>query len=137
LRFRTIEHTADIGIEVEADTLADLFAGAAQGMFSIMVPSGTVSPETSRSVNVQANDLEELMFTWLNELLYLLDAEGLLFCRFEVVEIERGRLAATVSGERIDSERHHLSEEVKAATYHWMKVEQRCGSWFARVIFDV
>jgi SHS2 domain-containing protein len=137
LRFRIIEHTADIGIEVEADTLADLFAGAARGMFSIMIPPGTVLPAASRSVTLQAKDLEELMFTWLNELLYLLDAEELLLCRFEVAGIERFHLEATVSGERIDRGRHGMTGEIKAATYHQMKVEQRGGSWFARIIFDV
>jgi SHS2 domain-containing protein len=137
LRFRTIEHTADIGIEVEADTLADLFGGAAQGMFSIIVEPGAASPEVSRSVTLQANDLEERMFSWLNELLYILDAERLVLSGFEVTSIEAFRLEATVSGERIDRSRHRLLGEVKAATYHEMKVEQRDGSWFARIIFDV
>jgi SHS2 domain-containing protein len=137
LRIKTIEHTADIGIEVEADNLADLFAGAAQGMFSIIIPPGAVFPVISRSVTLDANDLEELMFEWLNEFLYLLDAEELLLSGFEIAKIGVSHLEATVSGERIDQSRHNLMGEIKAATYHQMTVEQRDNSWFARIIFDV
>jgi SHS2 domain-containing protein len=137
LRFRTIEHTADIGIEVEADNLADLFAGAAEGMYSIIIAPGVVSPAVSRSITLEANDLEELMFEWLNELLYLLDAKELLLSIFEIARIERFHLEATVSGEKIDQGRHRLLGEIKAATYHQMTVERRDDSWFARIIFDV
>jgi protein archease len=137
LRFRTIEHTADIGIEVEADTLAELFAGAAEGMFSLIVSPGVVSQLLSRHLTLEANDLEELMFSWLNELLYLLDADSLLLSRFEITRVETTHLDATVSGERFDPGRHSLMEEIKAATYHQMTVEQRDGSWHARIIFDV
>ena len=137
MRFRTIEHTADIGIEVEADNLGDLFAGAAEGMYSIIIAPGVVSPAVSRSITLEANDLEELMFEWLNELLYLLDAKELLLSIFEIARIERFHLEATVSGEKIDQGRHRLLGEIKAATYHQMTVERRDDSWFARIIFDV
>jgi len=137
LRFRTIEHTADIGIEVEADNLADLFAGAAEGMYSIIIAPGVVSPAVSRSITLEANDLEELMFEWLNELLYLLDAKELLLSMFEIARIERFHMEATVFGEKIDQGRHRLLGEIKAATYHQMTVERRDDSWFARIIFDV
>lgn len=137
MRFRTIEHTADIGIEVEADNLADLFAGAAEGMYSIIIAPGVVSPAVSRSITLEANDLEELMFEWLNELLYLLDAKELLLSMFEIARIERFHMEATVSGEKIDQGRHRLRGEIKAATYHQMTVERRDDSWFARIIFDV
>jgi protein archease len=137
LLFRTIEHTADIGIEVEADTLAELFAGAAEGMFSLIVAPGVGSQHLSRHLTLEANDLEELMFTWLNELLYLLDAQGLLLSRFEIARVEPSFLDATVSGESFDEGRHRLMEEIKAATYHQMTVEHRGGKWFSRIIFDV
>jgi SHS2 domain-containing protein len=136
LKCRTIEHTADHGIEVEADSVEELFEGAASGMFSIIVNSSTVSARESRTIAIEADDLEELMFKWLNELLYVLAAEELLLSRFEVKRVEGLRLEAVVVGEPVDPARHRLGE-IKAATYHQMLVERRNGSWFARVIFDV
>jgi len=137
LKCRTIEHTADIGIEVEACSLEDLFAGAATGMFSLIVDPATVLPGAPREVALEAGDLEELLFKWLNELLYLLGAEGLLVSRIRVHRVEGLRIEASVWGEPADPTRHQALEEIKAATYHDMRVEHREDGWFARIIFDV
>jgi SHS2 domain-containing protein len=137
VRFRTIEHTADIGIEVEADNLGELFEGVAAAMFSLMVDPDTVRQTVERELSLEAGDLEELLFMWLNELLFVLYAEGLLFSGFKVKDIGEDRLVATATGEKLDPQRHRLDEEIKAATYHEMMVERRDDGWKARVIFDV
>lgn len=137
MRFRTIEHTADIGIEVEADNLGELFEGVAAAMFSLMVDPDTVRQTVERELSLEAGDLEELLFMWLNELLFVLYAEGLLFSGFKVKDIGEDRLVATATGEKLDPQRHRLDEEIKAATYHEMMVERRDDGWKARVIFDV
>jgi SHS2 domain-containing protein len=137
LRFNTIEHTADIGIEVEAESLEELFAGAARAMFSIMVDLDGVSAVLSREVSLDASDLVDLMFEWLNELIFLVSANRLVQCDFEVGSVSGERLEATVRGEEIDSGRHSLELEIKAATFHEMVVEERGEGWYARVIFDV
>ncbi len=137
MKFNTIEHTADIGIEVEADTLEELFAGAALAMFSIMVDVEGVEPVVSREVKLEAADLGELMFRWLNELIFFVSAKGLLLSRFEVKSVSDCGLEATVAGEPVDPARHSLELEIKAATYYELAVEKKEGTWFARAIFDV
>lgn len=137
MRFRTIEHTADIGIEVEADNLSELFEGVAAAMFSLIVDPDTVRQTVERELSLESGDLEELLFMWLNELLFVLYADGLLFSGFKVKDIGEDRLVATATGEKLDPQRHRLDEEIKAATYHEMMVERRDDGWKARVIFDV
>jgi len=137
VRFRTIEHTADIGIEVEADSLAELFRGAAQAMFSIMVEPGGVEQSIDRTVRLEASDVEELMFRWLNELIFFVSGERLLLSGFDVLSISDRALDAVVRGELIDPAKHELELEIKAATYHELEVRGRDGCWFARAIFDV
>ena len=137
MRFRTIEHTADIGIEVEAETLGELFEGTAAAMFSLIADLETVRQTVEREITLEAGDLEELLFMWLNELLFILYADGLLFSGFKVKEIGEGRLIASATGEKLDPRRHRLDEEIKAATYHEMMVGRRDDGWKARVIFDV
>jgi SHS2 domain-containing protein len=110
LEFRTVEHTADIGIEVEADSLEELFEGVAAGMFSIVVDPGTVEADISREITLEAADLGELMFTWLNELLFLLYTGALLPSRFEVKNVDGSGLEAMVSGETPDPGRHRMLE---------------------------
>lgn len=137
MRFKTIEHTADIGIEVEADTLGELFEGTAMAMLSLIVDPATVRDDVERELSLEAGDLEELLFIWLNELLFIMYADGLLFSKFEVKDVVDSRLVAAASGEKLDPERHRLDEEIKAATYHEMMVERLDEGWKARVIFDV
>ncbi len=137
MEIRTVEHTADIGIEVQADSATELFEAAARGMFSIITDLDLVSSDVTREVRLESGDLEELMFKWLNELLYLLGAELLLFSKFEVHTVHEGRLEATVGGETLDLAKHEMTTEIKAATYHQLAVREDEGSWFARVIFDV
>lgn len=136
-KIRYIEHTADTGIEVEAGKLADLFVGAARGMFSLMVDLSGVDARVEQRVSLDASDLTGLMFAWLNELLFLADSRGLLFSEFRVASVDESSIEAAAGGEELDADRHLLGNDVKAATYHQMVVERRDGGWFARVIFDV
>lgn len=137
MRFKTVEHTADIGIEVKADTLEELFEGAALGMLSIIVdPSSDIGRGIEVEISLEAGDIEGLLFEWLNELLFIMDARGVLLSVFQVDGINDLHLEATVRGEKIRQGENRLMTEVKAATFHQLLVEKR-GTWFARVIFDV
>ncbi len=138
--FKTLEHTADIGVEVTASSEAELFEGAGLAMFSLMTDTSTVKPRMSLSVTLEAGDRVELLFRWLNELLYLSDTESMLFSSFEVritTSAAGEVLEAEVGGEPIDERRHPALEEIKAATYHDMEVARFEDRWRARVIFDV
>lgn len=135
--FKQIEHTADLGIEVEADTLEELFEGAASAMAFMMADIEKVSGAEEREIFIYASDLNEMMFRWLNELLFLFETEQFLFRGFRVSRIEGERLEAEITGEKYDPERHEIFDEIKAATYHMMEVSRKNGKWFARVVFDV
>ncbi len=137
MRFRTIEHTADVGIEVEAAGLEELFSGAARAMFSLMVGGVEAGRSIERLVELDATDLEELLFKWLNELIFFVSAEGIALSTFDVTEVKEDRLSARVLGGPLEDVREGLELEIKAATYHELSVEQRGDGWYARVIFDV
>ncbi len=131
------EHTADLGLRVRAADLDTLFAEAAEALFSALVEDlSAVRPERQLDVRLDAEDREYLLFDWLKALLYHFDAEHLLFSRFEVRVGERG-LEGRAWGEPLDRSRHELSHEVKAITYHGLRVEQADGGWLAEVIVDI
>lgn len=137
MEYRVIEHTADTGVEVRASTLHELFEGAAVALLSVLTDPSKVRDVVRKDVSLDAGDLDELMFVWLNELIYIVNAEAFLFSRFEV-DIEETSLHGRMWGEEIDAGRHDLLLDVKAATYHELEVRQSAdGSWGARVIFDV
>ncbi len=134
-KYELIEHTADIGVKACGETLSGAFANAAVGMFSIMAELGNVVEKESRRVEVNADDIEGLLFEWLNSLLYYFDVEMLLFKRFDVTDFEDTHLTAMCYGEQYDSSRHSLEMGVKSATYHQMEVDREKNC--VRVIFDV
>ncbi len=135
--FEVIEHTADVGIAVRASSLSELFEVAAEGMFSFLIDPATVENRTFLERSVDADDLEGLLAAWLNDLLVVLSAESFVPKVFVVDEVNERRLMATVHGEPVDPARHHFRLDVKAATYHMLKVERTDGGWSARIIFDV
>jgi SHS2 domain-containing protein len=134
-RFELIDHTADIGLNAYGKDLPKAFANAAYGMFSIIADLDIVREVETRRVEVTADDIESLLFEWLNSLLYYFDVEMLLFNRFDIIEFEDTRLVADCRGEVFDSSRHQVITGVKSATYHTLEVDRKQNR--VRVIFDI
>ena len=131
--------TADAAFEVKGRTLEELFRDAALATFEVMADTGTVNPEVARKIELRSEDLGDLFFDWLSELVYLKDAESLIFSRFDV-SIKKNdayELKATASGEAINQERHSLRSDVKAVTYHMFEVKKTGENWTARVVLDI
>ena len=134
-RYELIEHTADIGLIAYGKTISEAFANAAYGMFSIIAELDEVKETESRHVEVNEDDMESLLFEWLNSLLYYFDVEGLIFKKFDMVEFGEKHLAAECRGEKYDPSRHHLKLGVKSATYYMLEVDRQKNR--VRVIIDV
>lgn len=134
-RFRLIEHTADTGLVAYGHSLAEAFANAAYGLFSIIAELRKVREVESLPVAVSAEDAESLLFEWLNNLIYVFDVEHLLCKRFDITEFTQHSLKAVCWGERYDPSRHRLKIGVKSATYHMLEVDGEKNR--VQVIFDV
>ena len=134
-RFRLIEHTADTGLVAYGSNLAEAFANAAYGLFAVIAELESVKEVDSREVTVTAGDVEELLFNWLNELIYIFEVEHLLLKRFDIFELTEDSLKASCRGEHYDASRHQLKTGVKSATYHMLEVDRKNNR--VQVIFDV
>jgi SHS2 domain-containing protein len=135
--YETFEHTADLGLRVRAERLETLFADAASGLFSLIVSNlALVRLSQQIDVDISGQVSELLLFDWLSELLYIYETRHLLLARFEV-QLKDSGLSATAWGEPIDPDRHQLDHEVKAITYHGLKLEHTADGWLAEVIVDV
>jgi len=135
--YRTIEHTADIGIEVLAPTRSDIFVRSAQAMFDLMFGIDSIGEGLERPIRVEGDNVEELLVAWLNDLLYIYAVDGVIFSGFTDVRLEEGSFSATGLGETFRPEKHDVASEIKAATYHGISVAPEGDGWKARVIFDV
>lgn len=135
--YETFDHTADLGLRIRAADLNTLFAEAAHALFAALVENpDAVAPSQRLDVSIGGSDREYLLFDWLKELLYRFEVEHLLLSRFEV-QIGKDGLQGSVWGESFDPTRHELAHEVKAITYHGLRVEQTPDGWLAEVIVDI
>jgi SHS2 domain-containing protein len=135
--YETFDHTADLGLRIRAPNLDALFAEAAEALFSVIIEElKTVEPKQRLEIRIEGDDREYLLFDWLKELLYHFDSEHLLCSRFEVRAGE-GAIEGSAWGETLNPARHRLLHEVKAITYHGLKVEQTGEGWVAEVIVDI
>ena len=131
------EHTADLGLRATAPDLDALFAEMAACLVSAMVEDpAVVQPAQEVQIELEGNNREFLLFDWLKELLLRFETERVLFAVFDVRVAATG-LTATVRGEEYDPARHVLAHEVKAITYHELKVEKTADGWLAEVIVDI
>jgi SHS2 domain-containing protein len=134
--FEVIDHTADVGIVAYGADLKQAFANAAKGLFSLITELDDVKEALHRDAEMTATDEESLLVEWLNELIYRFDTEGIIFKRFDIIELDNTHLKARGYGEKIDKSKHRLKVGVKAATYHMLKVEKNDGCR-VQVLFDI
>ena len=134
--YEILEHTADIRIRVFGRSLDDLFVNAAQAMFNILADEiPCANPPIKALIIQEAEDVEELFINWLNELLSLSAVEGLVFEDIIISDISDKSVEAVATG--TDLRNYKVNSEIKAATYHQLKIEKMQSGWLAEVVFDV
>lgn len=135
--FELFDHTADLGIRVRADDLSGLFEEAGRALFSVLLRDlDAVRPQQQIELELEARDRADLLHDWLAELLYRFEVERFVAARLDV-HLDAAGLRAIVHGEQLDPTRHELDAEVKAVTYHGLKIEPDGTGWLAEVILDI
>ena len=136
-RYEMIDHTADIGIKVFGKDISEVFSNAGYAMFDILTEPKNVQKKESFDIQISANNIEELLVKWLDELLYRYETERVVFSEFVINKISDTAVNSTVYGEKIDRNRHEIKTEIKNVTYHQLQVRKINSGWEAQVIFDV
>lgn len=136
-KWEHFEHGADIGIRGIATTLEQAFEQTAIAMTAVIADPDSVSALTAVAIHCEAPDVELLLVSWINELIYQMAVHGLLFNHYQV-EIQDGQLSASAFGESIDRQKHQPAVEIKGATLTELRVCQRDdGAWLAQCVVDV
>lgn len=131
------EHTADLGLRVRSESFEALCAEFARGLMSLLVNDlDAVQPRREELLEISGDEEDYLLFDWLSELLYRFCATKRVFCHFDVSRSAAG-LVGRVQGEAFSAERHGYGREVKAITYHGLRVQRQGEQWVAEVIVDV
>lgn len=135
--FEILEHTADLKVRVRGNGLDDLFKNAGLAIFRICAEKQSIKEKNKHSFSIsqKAPGLDELFINWLNELLSLSAAKGVIFEDIEIHKLNEKELEAVAVGS--DIRNYKVNTEIKAATYHELKISKLGSGWQAEVIFDV
>ena len=138
--YNFFDHTGDIGVSLSGTTREALFASAALAFTDSITHLAGVEPRRPEEVAVDAPELDLLLVDFLSELLYRFDTRGWLTRDADLVVRERDggwSLEGTLTGEKLDPERHPTKILIKAVTYHGLQVIFRDGQWQANIVFDI
>ena len=133
--------TADIAFEATGRDLPELFSAAADATMNVMIDNlDAIEPHDTRHIELSNDEIDMLLFDFLQELIYFKDAERLML-RVRDVQIDEKNaqyfLKAAAAGEPLDASRHHQRADVKAVTLHDFSVEKKDDGWKARVLLDI
>lgn len=138
--FRFLEHISDVYVEAVGATLEEAFSQAANAVFETMTDFATIEPREKHPVKLRTEDLESLLFEWINYFLYLFDVNRLLFSRFDIKirKVRKGYdLTGDCWGEEFNAEKHPAKTEIKAPTYSLMEIIQEPSKITLRFVVDI
>ena len=133
--------TADIAFSAWGKTLEETFRAAADATMKVMVEElDAIQPQERRDLRLENDQLDMLLFDFLQELIYYKDSEKLML-RIPQVRVQETpklhTLEAAAMGEKLDPARHHPRVDVKAVTLHRFRLAKTDRGWEAFVILDI
>ncbi len=133
--------TADIAFEAIGRDLPELFTAAADATMNVMIDNlEAIESRETRRIALSNDNIEMLLFDFLQELIYFKDAKRLLLRAYEIQIDQKNEgyfLKSKVAGEPLDDTRHQQRADVKAVTLHGFSIEKHDGGWKARVLLDI
>lgn len=136
-RWEHFEHMADIGVRGVGVTPAEAFEQVGLALTAVVTSPERIRPVQAVAIRCSGDNVELLLFDWINALVYEMANRGMLFGRYEV-RIDNGRLQGRAWGEPTDRRRHEPAVEIKGATMTALDVRRdESGHWLAQCVVDV
>lgn len=140
--FTFLDHKADVYVMAFGKSLNESFEYAAKAMFEVITDTSKIELSIRRNLRVTGFDLYSLLYSWLEELLYIFDVEKIVFSDFHIYKIDKVDeenyvLEAVAFGEKFDSLKHTRRTIVKAVTYSQMEIECKNDIFIVKFILDI
>jgi SHS2 domain-containing protein len=135
--YEFFDHAADVGIRCRAASVGELFEAAARAMMEWMGPPPVGKVPVRVQVSLEADDREEILVRWLQEILYLFNQRHLYFIAADLLRVADTTLQGEVLARPWDQSSGRGYQEIKAITYHQLRVCEEGGIWHASVILDI
>jgi len=137
--YRFLEHTADVKFQAEGESLEQAFLESALALREVIAGKIAVVPVERKEIAVKGTDINSLLYSFLEEFLFMLDSEGFLFSEIESIDMDKENftLKAAVLGDKADN--YNFTNDVKAVTYNdmFVKLDEDKKKWVCQVVLDV
>ena len=135
MTYKFLEHTGDVKFRVESNSLEEMFISAADALLETIYGNIRVHSKKELEFKVNGSDIEELLYNFLEEFLFLLDSKNLLIAKIKSLRISKNSLICVVLGD--DAEDYKFVNNVKAVTYSDMFVRHERKKFICEVVLDV
>ncbi|NNM02707.1 MAG: archease [Nitrosopumilus sp.] len=138
MSYKFLDHATDAIIEVTAKDIKEAFAVAAEAEINLTLDQDKVEEKEKRDFNASGKDLRYLLFSWLEEIPFLMITEGFAIKRieFDIKEKDGYAISATAYGEPLDVQKHNFKVEIKAPTFYDMEIRTN-GEVYMRFLLDL
>jgi len=136
-KYKLINHTADIGIQVFGSDSQELFINAALALFDVITEMDVLKGRDSCNITASGEDWPDLMINWLREVLYLWNGKERLVKSVQILSLSENKISAKIYFDAYKPDRHIIKTEIKAVTYHQIQVKSSPSGWKAQIIFDI
>jgi SHS2 domain-containing protein len=138
-KYRLLDHTADVGFEVEAPTWPDLLVAAVRALGDVILRDDAEPTSDERPVAVEGADREDLVVAWLGEAVYLYERDGFIVRDARIEVADATRVKGSLVGRVTDPAQEPPDRVVKAVTYHDLRIEEGGPGrpWRTTVVLDL
>jgi len=145
-KYKFIDHTADVIFEVNGKNLEEIFENSALAVFEVQADLKKIKRKIKKKIKLKNANVEDLLFGFLEELIYIKDAKYLVFSKFKVKLLEKISskmnkteflLECVAEGEKINPKKHGLKTDVKAITLHEFYLKKVKNGYKARILLDI
>lgn len=128
---------SDLVIRIHSKSLEELFLDACKAIAESLANTKTVDKKIVKKITIKGEDLKELLFNLVEELIFLKDSETMVFNSFEIIRSTKKEVIINCYGEKIDFKKHELRNDLKAPTMHLLKVEKNDNEWIGEIVVDL
>ena len=138
MSYKFLDHATDAIIEVTAKDLKEAFSVAADAEINLTLDQNMVEEKSKKEFSASGKDLHYLLFSWLEEIPFILITEGFAIKRleFDIEKRDGYTINATAFGEVLDVKKHNFKVEIKAPTFYDMEINQDNGVYM-RFLLDL
>ena len=135
MKYKFLEHTADVKFQAFGKNSEEVFENSALALKELICGKIKIKEEKNKIIKVKGKDFESLLYNFLEEIIYFVDAENFIISKVNNIKIKDFKLNAKISGDKVSN--YNFNNEVKAVTYNEMFVKKIKGKWTSQVVLDV